>query len=267
MQRTQNRNNWWHVSVDTVWCKEGVYRCNRRLHPSPRVARQRSSCPLWTAGPCTLEQTDQRKDRWMFSQHWHWLWWNHDHNQTVYRACVNILTPKMMDHIEVSYLREEAADCLVVVLPVADSSCPEEQHQSSDHFWILRIKHLFINACSHQEWNESLMKDLFKPRTKRPKINICTSGRRFYLKWLAVQSSFTCFHENAVTGNQCSWHCWCHTILFELLLKLIVSERCILHQKWDEKAVWSAVWRLEYWMHVKIFSSWCEQDLRITWCK
>lgn len=50
------------------------------------------------------------------------------------RAYVNILTPKMMDHIEVSYLREEAADCLVVVLPVADSSRPKEQDQSSDHF-------------------------------------------------------------------------------------------------------------------------------------
>lgn len=190
MQCTQNRNNWWYVGVNTVWCRCGVYRCNRRLHPSPRVARQRSSCPLWTAGPCTLEQTDQRNDHWMFSQHWHWLWSNHNHKQSI-RAYVIILTPKMMDHIEVSYLREEAADCLAVVLPVADSSRPEEQHQSSDHFWNLRIKHVFINACSHQEWNESLTEDLFKPRMEWPKD---------HLKWLALQSSFTSC--NAFTGNR-----------------------------------------------------------------
>lgn len=40
-----------------------------------------------------------------------------------------VLTPEMMHHVEVSYLREEAAHCLAVVLPVADGSGPEEQEQ------------------------------------------------------------------------------------------------------------------------------------------
>lgn len=41
---------------------------------------------------------------------------------------VVFLTPEMMHHVEVSYLREEASDRLAVVLPVADGSRPEEQH-------------------------------------------------------------------------------------------------------------------------------------------
>lgn len=42
-------------STDVVLRTVSVYRCNRRLHPSPRAARRRSSCPLWTEGPYTLK--------------------------------------------------------------------------------------------------------------------------------------------------------------------------------------------------------------------
>ncbi len=39
--------------------RRSVYRCNRRLHPSHRAARRRSSCPLWTEGPYTLKHMDK----------------------------------------------------------------------------------------------------------------------------------------------------------------------------------------------------------------
>lgn len=145
-------------------CSGGVYRCNRRLHPSPRAARLRSSCPLATAGPCMLEHTHthHRDDHRMTSQHWHWLWSESRSQQSIStrasgsRMCIH--TPQMMDHVEASDLREEAADGLAVVLPVADRSRPEEQphHQTT----CFTTTHLFIKACAHQERNESLTKGL-----------------------------------------------------------------------------------------------------------